>query len=213
MVSLETVKLLESKVTQTIDYVQKVTGENSKLSEENSKLKEKFFSYQKRIEELEILVQQFRENQSRIEDGILSALNRLNQFEDSITSTLSDGKQVSGEKQAPAGAQVTGGTQVSGETLPSEEVAAQNLTTPSPPKKADEKSSQIPVIVPEPLRDLPEAKLPIEAKLPTETKVPAVNKTPVETKLPAENKIPVEEEKKPGELPSADTVDGELDIF
>jgi predicted nuclease with TOPRIM domain len=82
MVSLEQVKLLESKVTNTIEYIKKVTGENVKL-------KEKLDSYQKRIEELEVLVQQFKENQGRIEDGILSALDRLNQFEDAVESKLS----------------------------------------------------------------------------------------------------------------------------
>ena len=82
MVSLEQVRLLESKVTNVIAHVKNVT-------EENSKLKEKLGSYQKRIEDLEVLVQQFRENQSRIEDGILSALDRLNQFEDALESKLS----------------------------------------------------------------------------------------------------------------------------
>jgi len=82
MVSLEQVKLLESKVTNTIEYVKKVTAENTKL-------KEKLDSYQKRIEELEVLVRQFKENQGRIEDGILSALDKLNQFEDALESKLS----------------------------------------------------------------------------------------------------------------------------
>jgi len=82
MISLEQVKLLESKVDKAIDYVKKVT-------EENSRLKGKLDSYQKRIDELEILIRQFKEEQSRIEDGILSALDRLNQFEDALESTLS----------------------------------------------------------------------------------------------------------------------------
>ena len=90
MVSLETVKLLESKVTQTIDYVKKVTSENSQL-------KEKLSSYQKRIEDLEVLLQQFKENQSRIEDGILSALDRLNQFEDALESKLAPESKPSAE--------------------------------------------------------------------------------------------------------------------
>ena len=81
MVSLEQVKLLETKVARTIDYVKKVT-------EENSFLKGKLDSYQQRIDELEVLIKQFREDQSRIEDGILSALDRLNQFEDALESKL-----------------------------------------------------------------------------------------------------------------------------
>ena len=82
MVTLEQVKLLETKVTRTIEYVKKVT-------EENSSFKEKLGSCQKRIDELEVLVQRFKEEQSRIEDGILSALDRLNQFEDAVENALS----------------------------------------------------------------------------------------------------------------------------
>jgi chromosome segregation ATPase len=81
MVSLEQVKLLESKVTRTIEYVKKVTAENSQL-------REKLGSCQKKIDELEVLIQRFKDDQNRIEDGILSALDRLNQFEDALESTL-----------------------------------------------------------------------------------------------------------------------------
>ena len=93
MISLEQVKLLESKVSRTIDYVKKV-------NEENTALKAKLDSYQKRIDDCEILIQRFKEDQSRIEDGILSALDRLNQFEDALESTLSQENTVStGNKQ------------------------------------------------------------------------------------------------------------------
>jgi FtsZ-binding cell division protein ZapB len=81
MVSLEQVKLLEAKVARAIDYVERVSGENATLQE-------KLESYQKRIDELEVLVQRFKEEQGRIEDGILSALDKLNQFEDAIEKSL-----------------------------------------------------------------------------------------------------------------------------
>ena len=77
MVSLEQVKLLETKVIKTIEYVRKI-------GEENKLLKEKLNSYQHRNDELETQISQFKEDQSRIEDGILSALDRLNQFEDAL---------------------------------------------------------------------------------------------------------------------------------
>jgi len=93
MISLEQVKLLESKVTKAIDYVKKVTDENSSL-------KGKLDSYQNRIDELEVLIQQFKEEQSRIEDGILSALDRLNQFEDALEKTLSGESQSSPPAEA-----------------------------------------------------------------------------------------------------------------
>ena len=98
MLSLEQVKLLESKVSKTIDYVKKVT-------EENTSLKGKLDSYQKRIEELEVLIQRFKDDQSRIEDGILSALDRLNQFEDAVERKLSVDSKTSADaprKKPPA---------------------------------------------------------------------------------------------------------------
>jgi hypothetical protein len=82
VITLEQVRLLETKVTRTIDYVKKVT-------EENSLLKGKLDSCQKRIDELEVLVQQFKEDQNLIEDGILAALDELNQFDDAVANDAS----------------------------------------------------------------------------------------------------------------------------
>ena len=129
MASLETVKLLESKVTQTIEYVKKVTGENLQL-------KEKLSSYQKRITDLEVLLQQFKENQSRIEDGILSALDRLNQFEDALESKLS------ADPVKPAG---SGG--VTENKSPTESKAPTESKVPTESKP--EKKSPGPIIAPE----------------------------------------------------------------
>ena len=81
MVTLEQVKLLDTRVTKTVEYIKKLTGENALLQG-------KLDSYQRRIDELELLINRFREEQSRIEDGILSALDRLNQFEDAVESML-----------------------------------------------------------------------------------------------------------------------------
>ena len=97
MISLEKVKLLESKVSRMIEYARKV-------SEENTKLKEKLESYEKRTRELEVLFQRFKEDQTRIEDGILSALDLLNQFEDAVESKLSSESRLSTEnKLSPEG--------------------------------------------------------------------------------------------------------------
>ncbi|MDR2069121.1 MAG: cell division protein ZapB [Spirochaetaceae bacterium] len=81
MVTLEQVKLLETKVAKALDFVSQVTGENTLL-------KEKLDTYQRRVDELEVLIQRFKEDQSRIEEGIISALNRLNQFEDAVEKSL-----------------------------------------------------------------------------------------------------------------------------
>jgi chromosome segregation ATPase len=82
MSTLEQVKLLETKVAKAIDYVNRLTGENAML-------REKLAGYQTRIDELEVLVTQFKDDQGRIESGILSALDRLNQFEDAIEKGIS----------------------------------------------------------------------------------------------------------------------------
>jgi peptidoglycan hydrolase CwlO-like protein len=106
MVTLDQVKLLDEKVTRAIDYVKRVTGENGRLTEENSRLTEKLGSCQKRIDELEVLVLTFKEEQGRIEDGILSALDRLNQFEDAVEGALAAAKAAPEKKAAaPKGEQ------------------------------------------------------------------------------------------------------------
>ena len=101
MISLEQVKLLESKVSRIIDHVRNA-------NEENSALKKSLDSYQKRIEELEVIVRQFKEEQSRIEDGILSALDRLNKFEDAVENAISNESKLSAESTLSAGSKLTG---------------------------------------------------------------------------------------------------------
>jgi chromosome segregation ATPase len=81
MVTFEQVKLLETKIARAIDFVDRVT-------EENALLRGKLETYQKRIGELEVLIQRFKDDQGRIEEGIISALDRLNRFEAAIEQTL-----------------------------------------------------------------------------------------------------------------------------
>ncbi|MDR1353235.1 MAG: cell division protein ZapB [Treponema sp.] len=93
MVTLEQIKLLETKVARAIDIVTRITGENAYL-------KGKLENYQKRIDELEVLIQRFKEDQGRIEDGILSALDRLNEFEAAMENSIAPAKPVA-EKPVP----------------------------------------------------------------------------------------------------------------
>jgi chromosome segregation ATPase len=107
MINLEQVKLLETKVSKTIDFVEKVSKENTALLRREAELQEKLETYQKRIDELEVLIMGFKEEQGRIEDGILAALDRLSQFEEAIEKSLkekhqskSDGGHASGSHAA-----------------------------------------------------------------------------------------------------------------
>ena len=105
MINLEQVKLLESKVAKTIDYVERVSKDNASLLRREAELQEKLETQQKRINELEVLLNGFKEEQGRIEDGILSALDRLSQFEEAIEKSLKDkphGKSVKDTIKSPA---------------------------------------------------------------------------------------------------------------
>ncbi len=77
MLNLDQVRLLENRVEHAVTRIQSLTAENSRLHSDISTLKN-------RIQELESLVNTFRNDQGRIEEGILNALERLSAFEDAI---------------------------------------------------------------------------------------------------------------------------------
>ncbi|GBU27148.1 hypothetical protein R84B8_00673 [Treponema sp. R8-4-B8] len=90
MISLEQVQLLETKVAKAIEYVQRVNSENAALMSERAGLQQKLDANQKRLDELELLVMRFKEDQGRIEDGIVAALDRLSQFEEAFEKSLKE---------------------------------------------------------------------------------------------------------------------------
>jgi hypothetical protein len=77
MITLEQIRLLESRVEKAVVYI-------DLLQDENASLKDKLEGYEKKIKDLEVLVRGFQQDQGRIEEGILHALDRLNAFEDAI---------------------------------------------------------------------------------------------------------------------------------
>jgi chromosome segregation ATPase len=79
MLSLDQVRLLENRVVKAVGKIESLTAENTRLKTQLSGL-------QSRVGELEALVRSFRDDQGRIEEGILNALDRLSAFEDSILS-------------------------------------------------------------------------------------------------------------------------------
>jgi hypothetical protein len=81
MVTLEQIKLLESKIVKAIGVVNQLTEENVRLKKRNDEMKE-------RNGELEELVERLKDERTKVEAGIVSALDRLNQFEDVIERSL-----------------------------------------------------------------------------------------------------------------------------
>jgi len=90
MINLEQVKLLETKVAKAVDYVEHLAKENTAMHRQETELQTRLESYQKRIDELEVLVMGFKEDQNKIEEGILAALDKLSQFEKAMEKSLKD---------------------------------------------------------------------------------------------------------------------------
>ena len=100
MINLEQVKLLEAKVAKAIDLIEQLAKENADLHKNEAELQTRLETYQKRIDELEGLVMTFKEDQGRIEDANLAALNKLNQFEETVEKSLWDRSGGKGSKAA-----------------------------------------------------------------------------------------------------------------
>lgn len=77
MLNLDQVRLLENRVEKAVAKIQGLSSENDRLTGEIEAL-------QSRVRELEGLVNAFKDDQGKIEQGILNALDRLSAFEDSI---------------------------------------------------------------------------------------------------------------------------------
>lgn len=82
MLSLDQVNLLESKVEKAVELIRSLSAEKDNfkavLAEKDSK-----------IAELEKLILTFKDEQSKIEEGITNALDRLSAFEDSLLNNSS----------------------------------------------------------------------------------------------------------------------------
>lgn len=96
MITFEQIQLLDNKVHQAVDLI-------AALKEENIALQTSLTSYEKRIEELEHLVDSFKRDQGKIEEGILSALKQL----DSLEASVAEPENVSEPENEPAAAPET----------------------------------------------------------------------------------------------------------
>lgn len=79
MLSLDQVHLLENHVEKAVSKITSLTAENERLRSQLSTLQE-------RVRELEGFVTGFKDDQGKIEAGILNALEQLGALESTITS-------------------------------------------------------------------------------------------------------------------------------
>lgn len=124
MLNLDQVRLLESKVERAVQMIKS-------LHTEKDSLKKEIEVRDKRISELEKLIVAFKDDQSKIEEGIINALNQLSAFEDASYTRKNEARPQAAETEMP---------------VPSQEPAPA-----APPKK--EQTAQETVIKEEPVSD------------------------------------------------------------
>ena len=124
MLNLDQVRLLESKVERAVQMIKS-------LHTEKDSLKKEIEVKDKRISELEKLIVAFKDDQSKIEEGIINALNQLSAFEDASYTRKNEARPQAAETEMP---------------VPSQEPAPA-----APPKK--EQTAQETVIKEEPVSD------------------------------------------------------------
>ena len=97
MITLEQIRLLESKITRAIELIRV-------LKEENATLRKGLESAQKRMKELEELVDGFKTDQREIESVILRTLQHLDDLEDAASNAKKaerNGRRQAADEPAP----------------------------------------------------------------------------------------------------------------
>ncbi len=94
MVTIEQIRLLEKKVHGAVEHIDLLTRENRSL-------KSRLEDYETRVSELEKLIDSFKQDQSEIEQGIITALNELNRLEDDLDTTDDTTDDTAGDSVPP----------------------------------------------------------------------------------------------------------------
>ena len=85
MISLNQIRLLEQKIESILDLVSALQSEKAVLENQNAKLKAE-------VQELAAKCSRFEQDEEKIEQGILSVLNRLNNMEDAVQHVMESGR-------------------------------------------------------------------------------------------------------------------------
>lgn len=93
MVSLEQIRLLEQKVTSAVELIRV-------LKEENATLRRGLDSAQRRMKELETLVEGFKTDQREIESAIMRTLASLDELEESAAGAAAGATAAAGAAAA-----------------------------------------------------------------------------------------------------------------
>ena len=129
MISLEQIRLLEQKVTGAVGLIRT-------LKEENATLRRGLDSAQRRMKELETLVEGFKTDQREIETAIVRTLRNLDDLEDSAAAQAAAGAASRGDAApapaAAATATVRGAVPVRGDAAPRHAEPVSPKVAPAP---------------------------------------------------------------------------------
>ena len=84
MLSVEQVRALEERVGKAVSYIESLKTENAELRKELERTAAELGEAKARSAELEAAAQSFKNDQARIEAGIVHALEKLDMFEDLV---------------------------------------------------------------------------------------------------------------------------------
>ncbi len=101
MISLDQVLMLQKKVETAVEKIAFLKGQIEQLKSENDALHTKCAELTKALDEKTELVSSLESNQGKIEEGILSALNRLDTVENSLLDGSVAASEVSQDQQSP----------------------------------------------------------------------------------------------------------------
>jgi chromosome segregation ATPase len=114
MITLEQIRRLQDKVETAVLRI-------SELKSENSTLKNELDRHLNRIKELEDLINEFKDAQTEIEAGILSALDQLDRIEnEAVSQNQSQVTTIVDQPEAAAAADFPAGDESSSDNSPAD---------------------------------------------------------------------------------------------
>lgn len=111
MISLDQVLLLQKKVETAVEKISFLSGQVEQLKNDNDALRTKCAELTKALDEKTELVSSLEDNQGKIEEGILTALNRLDTVENAILNGTAEGASpAAGDNGGEAGGSAAAGS-------------------------------------------------------------------------------------------------------
>ncbi|MBQ3799252.1 MAG: hypothetical protein II837_03045 [Treponema sp.] len=207
MISLDQVLLLQKKVETAVGKINFLTGQISQLKNDNDALRTKCAELTKALDEKTELVSSLEANQGKIEEGILTALNRLDTVENAVLD--GEGPQATGTEgnDSPVTAASQGADD---EEVEDDDAPAFDYTGGT---NASEESQELKEVTEE-IADATNTSTDVQVnEVASDAESPAPAETPAESSAPAPAAETASSTSSEGENQDADSLNGQFDIF